>query len=105
MLDGVLEAIENWMREFLTGMVTSNLATMYADINEKTGQIATEVGKTPQAWNGSIFGMIRDLSDSVMMPIAGMIITFVLCYELVSMLTEKNTMHEIDTWMIFSSIS
>ena len=101
MLDGILEAIENWMRDLLTGMVMSNLATMYTDVNEKTGQIAAEVGRTPQAWNGNIFGMIRDLSDTVMMPIAGMIITFVLCYELISMLTERNNMHEIDTWMFF----
>lgn len=101
MLDGILEAIENWMRELLTGMAAQNLTTMYTDVNEKTAQIATEVGKTPQAWNGSIFSMIRDLSDTVMMPIAGMVITFVLCYELIAMLTEKNGMHEIDTWMFF----
>lgn len=101
MLDGVLKAIEDWMRELLTGMVTSNLETMYTDVNERTGMIASEVAKTPQAWNGSIYSMIRDLSDTVMMPIAGMIITFVLCYELVSMLTEKNSMHEMDTWMFF----
>ena len=101
MLDGILEAIEKWMRDLFTGMITSNLATMYTDVNEKTGQIAVEVGKTPASWNGSIFSMIRNLSDSVMMPIAGMIITFVLCYELISMLTEKNNMHDIDTWMFF----
>lgn len=101
MLDGILEAIENWMRDLLTGMIMSNLETMYMDVNEKTGIIAAEVGKTPQAWNGNIFHMIRDLSDTVMMPIAGMVITFVLCYELISMLTEKNSMHEIDTWMFF----
>lgn len=101
MLDGILEAIEKWMREILSGMVLSNLATMYADVNEKTGSIAAEVGKTPQAWNGSIFSMIRNLSDSVMLPIASMVITFVLCYELVTMLTEKNSMHDIDTWMFF----
>ncbi len=59
------------------------------------------MGQTPQGWNGNIFGLIRNLSDSVIMPIAGMIITFVLCYELITMLTEKNNMHEIDTWMFF----
>ena len=101
MLDGILEAIEKWLRELFTGMITSNLATMYTDVNEKTGQIAVEVGKTPAGWNGSVFSMIRNLSDTVMMPIAGMIVTFVLCYELISMLTEKNSMHEIDTWMFF----
>ena len=89
------------MRELLTGMVQSNLTTMFTDVNDKTGQIATQVGQTPQGWNSSIFNMIQGLSNSVIIPIAGMIITFVLCYELISMLTERNNMHEIDTWMFF----
>lgn len=101
MFDGIFEAIEEWMRELLTGMVTSNLTEMFSDVNEKTGEIATQVGQTPQGWNGSIFSLIQNLSNSVIVPIAGMIITFVLCYELISMLTEKNSMHEIDTWMFF----
>lgn len=101
MFDGIFEAIEEWMRQLLTGMIMSNLTTMFTDVNEKTGEIATQVGQTPQGWNGNIFSMIQNLSNSVIVPIAGMIITFVLCYELVSMLTEKNSMHEIDTWMFF----
>lgn len=101
MFDGIFEAIEEWMRDLLTGMVMSNLTEMFTDVNEKTGEIATQVGQTPQGWNGSIFSLIQNLSDSVIVPIAGMIITFVLCYELISMLTEKNSMHEVDTWMFF----
>ena len=101
MFDGIFEAIEEWMRGLLTGMVTSNLTTMFSDVNEKTGEIAAQVGQTPQGWNGSIFSLIQNLSNSVIVPIAGMVITFVLCYELISMLAEKNSMHEIDTWMFF----
>lgn len=101
MFDNIFEAIEEWMRELLSGMIRSNLSTMFTDVNEKTGEIAAQVGQTPQGWNGNIFALIRNLSDSVIMPIAGMIITFVLCYELITMLTEKNNMHEIDTWMFF----
>ena len=101
MFDNIFEAIEEWMRELLSGMISSNLSTMFTDVNEKTGEIAAQVGQTPQGWNGNIFSLIRNLSDSVIMPIAGMIITFVLCYELITMLTEKNNMHEIDTWMFF----
>lgn len=101
MFDGIFEAIEEWMRELLTGIVSSNLTTMFTDVNEKTGEIAAQVGQTPQGWNSSIFSLIQNLSNSVIVPIAGMIITFVLCYELISMLTEKNNMHEIDTWMFF----
>ena len=100
-MDRIFEAIETWMRDLLTGMVSSNLTTMYTDVNEKTGEIAAQVGQTPQGWNGNIFSMIQNLSDSVIVPIAGMIITFVLCYELISMLTEKNNMHDLDTWMFF----
>ena len=100
-MDRIFEAIEEWMRNLLTGMVSSNLTTMYTDVNTKVGTIATEVGKTPQDWNSGIFSMIKNLSDNVIVPIAGMIITFVLCYELISMLTEKNNMHDIDTWMFF----
>ncbi|MBR1633622.1 MAG: hypothetical protein IJ682_01015 [Lachnospiraceae bacterium] len=101
MLDGVIEEIEKWMHGLLAGMVTANMSTMYEDVNTQVGTIAGEVGKTPQGWNGSIYNLIHGLSDSVMLPIAGVIITYVLCYELISMLTEKNNMHDIDTWMFF----
>lgn len=74
---------------------------MFTDVNDKTGTIAAEVGKTPQGWNAGIFNMIQSLSDSVIVPIAGLIITFVLCYELISMIIEKNNMHDMDTWMFF----
>ena len=63
---------------------------MFTDVNTKVETIATEVGKTPQNWNSGIFSMIKNLSDNVIVPIAGMIITFVLCYELISMIMEKN---------------
>ena len=100
-MDKIFESIEEWMRNLLTGMVSSNLTNMFTDVNEKTGDIASQVGQTPQGWSDSIFSLIQNLSDSVIVPIAGMIITFVLCYELISMLTEKNNMHDIDTWMFF----
>lgn len=61
MFDSIFEAIEEWMRELLTGMVQSNLTTMFTDVNDKTGQIATQVGQTPQGWNSSIFNMIQGL--------------------------------------------
>ena len=76
MLDGVIEAIETWMWDLLTGMVSSNMETMYEDINTKVGKIAGEVGQTPAGWNNGVFTMIKGLSDSVMMPIAGIIIAY-----------------------------
>ena len=101
MFNALFEEIEKWMRQLLSGMVTSNLTNMFADVNQKTGEIASQVGQTPQGWNGSIFSMIRNLSNSVIIPIAGMIITFILCYELISMVTSANNMHDVDTFMFF----
>ena len=101
MFNALFEEIEKWMRQLLSGMVTSNLTNMFTDVNQQTGEIASQVGQTPQGWNGSIFSMIRSLSNSVIIPIAGMIITFILCYELISMVTSANNMHDVDTFMFF----
>ena len=101
MLDWIIEDIEEWIRDLLSGIILTNLQTMFEDVNEKTADIATQVGQTPSGWNGSIYSFIQTISDTVILPIAGLILTFVLCYELLSMLTEKNNMHEIDTWMFF----
>lgn len=97
----LFEKIEEWIHDLLVTFITGNLTTMFTDVNDKAGTIATEVAKTPQGWNSNIFNMIHNLSDSVIVPIAGMIITFVLCYELISMITERNNMHDLDTWMFF----
>ena len=101
MFNQIFDAIEDWMRELLCGIIHSNLDRMFTDVNQKTVEIAAQVGQTPQGWNSSIFSMIETLSDTVILPIAGIIITFVLCYELITMITEKNNMHDIDTWMFF----
>ena len=85
----------------LIGWIESNLTNMFTDVNEKVGTIAAEVGQTPSGWNGGVYQMIRGLSENVIVPIAGIIITFVLCYELISMITEKNNLHDMDTWMFF----
>ena len=100
-MGSILEKIEQAIKNLLIGWIESNLTNMFTDVNDKVGIIASEVGKTPSTWNGSIYTMIRGLSESVIVPIAGIIITFVLCYELISMITEKNNMHEMDTWMFF----
>ena len=85
----------------LIGWIEGNLTNMFTDVNDKVGTIATEVGKMPSSWNNSIYTMIRGLSENVIVPIAGIIITFVLCYELITMITERNNMHDMDTWMFF----
>lgn len=101
---GIIDAIENWIRDLLISLITSNLTTLFVDVNSKVGTIATEVGQTPQGWNSSIFQMIKTLSDNVILPIAGLIITFVLCYELITAITEKNNMHDVDTFIFFKYV-
>ena len=88
----------------LQGWVLGNLDAMFADVNTKVGSIAGEVSKTPSTWNASIFNMISNLSDTVIVPIAGIIITFVLCYELITMVMEKNNLHDFDTSLFFRYI-
>ena len=100
-MESILDAINEWIKEILIGAINGNLSTMFGDVNEKVGTIAAEVGKTPQGWNANIFSMIQNLSENVIVPIAGLVITYVLCYELISMVTEKNNMHDVDTFMFF----
>lgn len=97
----ILEKIEEALKELLMGWIESNLTNMFTDVNDKVGTIAAEVGQTPASWDANIYQMIRGLSENVIVPIAGIIITFVLCYELISMITEKNNLHDTDTWMFF----
>ena len=98
---GILEAITDWIKELLIGAITSSLTSMFGDVNDKVGTIAAEVGQTPQAWNINIFNMIRALSETVILPIAGIVITYVLCAEIIGMVVDKNSMHETDTFMFF----
>lgn len=100
-MQSILDAINEWIKEILIGAINGNLSTMFGDVNEKVGTIAAEVGQTPQGWNANIFSMIQTLSENVIVPIAGLVITYVLCYELISMVTEKNNMHDVDTSMFF----
>lgn len=97
----IWDQIEEWIRSVLTEGIISNLSGMFDTVNTKVGEIAGEVGATPQGWNSGIFSMIQNLSETVIIPIAGAILAFVMCYELIQMVTEKNNMHDIDTFMFF----
>lgn len=100
-MEGLFDKLTDWIKELLIGMIEGNLTNMFSDVNEKVGTIATEVGRTPQSWNSDVFSMIKNLSETVIISIAGLVITFVLCYELISMLIDRNNLHDIDTWMFF----
>ena len=100
-LSFIWDKITEWLKGLLVSGILSNLNGLFDSINSKVGEVAAMVGQTPQSWNSSIFSMIRNISDSVVIPIAGIIITLILCYELISMLTERNNLHDVDTWMFF----
>ncbi|MCC8169671.1 MAG: hypothetical protein LIO59_04810 [Oscillospiraceae bacterium] len=103
-MSAIFDSITEFIKEFLISLITGSLGTMFDDVNSKVGTIAADVGQTPQDWNSSVFNLLKNLSDTVILPIAGLIITFVLCYELITLLTEKNNMHDIDTFMFFKYI-
>ncbi|MCR5234966.1 MAG: hypothetical protein K6E53_13835 [Lachnospiraceae bacterium] len=96
-MNSIVDKITELIKEMLQGWVLTNLEGMFTDVNDKVGTIAGEVSKTPSGWNAGIFSMIQNLSTTVIVPIAGIIITYVLCYELITMVIDKNNMHEFDT--------
>ena len=96
--------IQEWFKEVLIDGIISNLSGTFDTVNAKVGEIAGEVGMTPSGWNGGIFNMIRSLSETVIVPIAGIILTFVMCYELIQLIVEKNNLHDFDTWLFWKWI-
>lgn len=100
----ILDAIQEWFRELLIDGIISNLSGMFDTVNTKVGEIAGEVGMTPSGWNGGIFNMIRSLSETVIVPIAGIVLTFIMCYELIQLIIDKNNLHELDTWIFWKWI-
>lgn len=100
-MDRLWASITDWLKEVLINGITSNLSGMFDSTNQRIGEIAGTVGTTPQAWNGSIFSMIQNLSETVIVPIAGLILAFVMTLELIQLITGKNNMHDLDTWIFF----
>ena len=100
-MDFLWDAITGWLKDILVSGIMSNLSGMFDSVNEKVGDIATQVGMTPQAWNGSIFNMIQRLSQNVVLPVAGVILAFVMTLELVQILMDKNNFHDIETVVFF----
>lgn len=103
-MEDILDSIGDAIHDFLVDLCGGIFIGIFDDANAATGSIASEVGLTPSQWNNSIFTMIQNLSNNVIIPIAGIIITFVLCYELITAITEKNNMHDIDTFLFFKYI-
>lgn len=96
-MQSILDKLAEWLKELLISGILGNLSGMFDTVNTKVGEIAGEVGMTPSAWNGGVFNLIRSLSETVIIPIAGIILTFVMCYELIQLVIEKNNLHDVDT--------
>lgn len=94
------DKVTEWLKELLIGSIMSNLTGLFDNVNRQVTGIADNVGATPQAWNGGVFGMIRNLSDNVILPIAGVILALVATLELIQMIVDRNNMHDMDTFML-----
>ena len=100
----LFDGIQDWFKEILIESIMASFAGMFGMINEQVTDIATQVGQSPASWNVDIFAMIRTLSETVVLPIAGLILTYVLCYELIQLIIEKNNLSDFDTFNIFKWI-
>ena len=96
--------LTDWLKEILIEGIMGNLTGLFDTVNTRVGEIAVQVGTTPAAWNAGVFSLIRNLSETVILPIAGLILTFVATYELIQLLIEKNNLHDLDYWIFFKWI-
>lgn len=103
-MDFLTDWINEWVKNLLVDGIMGNLEGVFLDVNNRVGEIATQVGTTPAAWHAGVFSMIRQLSETVVLPIAGIVLTFVMCYELIQMIIDRNNLHDIDTWIFFKWI-
>ena len=100
-MDFLIDALTNWLKEMLVGGIMSNLSGMFDSVNSQVADISVQIGQTPQGWNPDIFNMIHTLSESIMVPIAGVLLAIVMTIELIQMIADRNNLHDVDTWMLF----
>ena len=103
-MGSILDAIAEWLKELLISGIMGNLTGVFDSVNSRVGEIATDVGMTPANFSPGIFSMIRNVSESVILPIAGLILTFIACYELIQLIIEHNNLSNFETWIIFKWI-
>ena len=100
-MQSILEQITDWLKSMIISAIMGNLSGMFDSVNQQVGQIAGDVGTTPANFSPAVFSMIRNISESVILPIAGMVLTFIACYELIQMLIEHNNLANFETWTFF----
>lgn len=100
-MQSILEQITDWLKSMIISGIMGNLSGMFDSVNQQVGQIAGDVGTTPANFSPAVFSMIRNISESVILPIAGIVLTFIACYELIQMLIEHNNLANFETWTFF----
>ena len=100
-MDLIWEKFTEWLKELLVGGIMDNLTGLFDNVNAKVAEAAGHIGSTPQAWNAGIYSMIRSLSDNLILPIAGVILAFVMTLELIQLIADRNNLHDLDTWVFF----
>ena len=100
-MDFLTDWINEWIKGLLVDGIMGNLGGLFENVNSQIGEIATQVGTTPGQWNPGVFSLIRQLSETVVLPIAGLVLTFVATYELIQLIIERNNLHDVDTWIFF----
>ena len=100
-MQSILEQITDWLKSMIISGIMGNLSGMFDSVNQQVGQIAGDVGTTPANFSPAVFSMIRNISESVILPIAGMVLTFIACYELIQMLIDHNNLANFETWTFF----
>lgn len=100
-MQSILDQITEWLKELLISGIMGNLSGMFDSVNQQVGEIAGDVGMTPASFSPAVFSLIRNISESVIVPIAGLILTFIACYELIQMIIEHNNLANFETWIFF----
>ena len=103
-MDSIISAIQEWIKEMLVGGIMSNLSGMFDAVNQQVAEIAGDVGTTPANFSPGVYSMIRNISESVIIPIAGLILTFIACYELIQLIIDHNNLANFETWIFFKWI-
>ena len=99
-MDSLLQQLEDWLKEMLVAGIMENLSDTFSSVNTEVGEIATMVGQTPSQFMPGVYSLIRNLSENVIMPVAGIILTFIACYELIQLVISHNNLANFETWFL-----
>ena len=100
-MESILQQIQDWLKEMLVSGIMNNLSGLFDSVNDQVGDIATQVGTSPASFSPGVFSLIRNVSESVIVPIAGIILTFIVCYELIQLIIDHNNLANFETWIFF----